>query len=148
MAMATLSDDEIGAALQGLSGWELVGGQITKQYRLGGFAGAITFVVRLSYEAQAADHHPDLDIRYDKVAVTLSTHSEGGGTAQDLDPAPAPGPPPPPPRPPPTARVASRPGPSTGPGRSTPSRPVADYPLPRRRRWSFGRSAASRCSTV
>jgi 4a-hydroxytetrahydrobiopterin dehydratase len=83
--MATLPDDEIRAALDGLPGWDLAGGQITKEFRLGGFAAAITFVVRLSYEAQAADHHPDLDIRYDRVRVTLSTHSEGGVTAKDLD---------------------------------------------------------------
>jgi 4a-hydroxytetrahydrobiopterin dehydratase len=83
--MATLSDDEIRAALGGLPGWDLVDGQITKEYRLGGFAGAITFVVRLSYEAQASNHHPDLDIRYDRVRVRLSTHSEGGVTAKDLD---------------------------------------------------------------
>ena len=85
MAMALLSDQEIGEALQDLPGWEVVDDQITKQYRLSGFAGAITFVVRLSYEAQAADHHPDLDIRYDIVRVTLSTHSEGGVTVKDLD---------------------------------------------------------------
>ena len=85
MPMATLSEEEIETALEGLPGWERVDDQITKQYRLGGFAAAITFVVRLSYEAQAADHHPDLDIRYDKVQVTLSTHSEGGVTAKDVD---------------------------------------------------------------
>ena len=83
--MATLSGEEIAEALEGLPGWGLVEKQITKQYRLGGFAAAITFVVRLSYEAQAADHHPDLDIRYDTVQVTLSTHSKGGVTAKDLD---------------------------------------------------------------
>ena len=83
--MATLSDDDIRTALDGLPGWELIDSAITKEYRLGGFAGAITFVVRLSYEAQAADHHPDLDIRYNRVTVTLSTHSEGGVTAKDLD---------------------------------------------------------------
>jgi len=83
--MATLSDDDIRAALDGLPGWDLVGAAIVKEFRLGGFAGAITFVVRLSYEAQAADHHPDLDIRYDRVRVTLSTHSEGGVTSKDLD---------------------------------------------------------------
>ena len=83
--MATLSDDEIDTALAGLSGWELVDGQITRQYRLAGFPEAIAFVVRLSYEAEAADHHPDLDIRYNTVRVTLSTHSEGGVTAKDLD---------------------------------------------------------------
>ena len=85
MPVATLTQKEIQEALQGLPGWELLDDQITKHYRLGGFAAAITFVVRLSYEAQAADHHPDLDIRYDKVQVTLSTHSEGGVTAKDLD---------------------------------------------------------------
>ncbi len=83
--MATLTDDEIRTALDGLTGWELVDGQIAKEYRLGGFAAAIAFVVRLSYEAEAADHHPDLDIRYDKVRVSLSTHSEGGVTAKDLN---------------------------------------------------------------
>ena len=83
--MAKLSDEEIGTALAELSGWELVEGAITKQYRLPGFPAAVAFVVRLSYAAEAADHHPDLDIRYDKVRVTLSTHSEGGVTAKDLD---------------------------------------------------------------
>ena len=83
--MATLSDDEIRTALEALPGWEHAEEAITRQYRLDGFAGAIAFVVRLSYAAEAADHHPDLDIRYDKVRVTLSTHSEGGVTAKDLD---------------------------------------------------------------
>ena len=83
--MATLSDEEINAALQDLPGWQLEGGQIARQYRLDGFPGAVAFVVRISYEAEAADHHPDLDIRYDKVRVALSTHSEGGVTAKDLD---------------------------------------------------------------
>ncbi len=83
--MATLSDDEIRTGLEALPGWEHVEDAITRQYRLDGFAGAIAFVVRLSYAAEAANHHPDLDIRYDKVRVTLSTHSEGGVTAKDLD---------------------------------------------------------------
>ena len=83
--MATMSDQEIGAALEALSGWEHTGGEITREYRLDSFAGAIAFVVRLSYAAEAADHHPDLDIRYSKVRVTLSTHSEGGVTAKDID---------------------------------------------------------------
>ena len=83
--MATLSEDEIRTALEDLTGWELVDGQIAKEYRLGGFASAIAFVVRLSYEAEAANHHPDLEIHYDKVRVTLSTHSEGGVTAKDVE---------------------------------------------------------------
>lgn len=83
--MAILSDEEIRAALEALPGWARAEGRITKEYRLGGFPGAVAFVVRLSYEAEAADHHPDLDIRYDKVRVSLSTHSEGGITAKDVD---------------------------------------------------------------
>ena len=82
--MATLSDDDIRTALADLAGWEPVDGAITKQYRLGGFPEAVAFVVRLSFDAEAADHHPDLDIRYDKVRVTLSTHSEGGVTSEDI----------------------------------------------------------------
>ncbi len=83
--MATLSDEEVRAALEDLPAWELGDGEIGREYRLDTFAGAIAFVVRLSYAAEAADHHPDLDIRYDRVRVTLSTHSEGGVTAKDLD---------------------------------------------------------------
>ncbi len=82
--MATLSDDEIRIALDALPGWERADAAITRQYRLDGFAGAIAFVVRLSYVAEAADHHPDVDIRYDKVRITLSTHSEGGVTSKDV----------------------------------------------------------------
>jgi len=83
--MATLPDDRVRSELDTLNGWELVDGAISKQYRLDGFPGAVAFVVRLSYRAEAADHHPDLDIRYDKVRVTLSTHSEGGVTSKDLE---------------------------------------------------------------
>jgi 4a-hydroxytetrahydrobiopterin dehydratase len=83
--MATLSDQQVRDALQDLPGWELGDGEISREYRLDSFAGAIAFVVRLSYAAEAADHHPDLDIRYSRVHVTLSTHSAGGVTAKDLD---------------------------------------------------------------
>lgn len=83
--MATLADEEIRAALADLPGWELGDGEISREFRLDSFAGAIAFVVRLSYAAEAANHHPDLDIRYSRVCVTLSTHSVGGVTAKDLD---------------------------------------------------------------
>jgi 4a-hydroxytetrahydrobiopterin dehydratase len=83
--MAALTDDEIRAAMADLPGWELGDGEITREFRLDSFAGAIAFVVRLSYAAEAANHHPDLDIRYSRVGVTLSTHSEGGVTAKDLE---------------------------------------------------------------
>lgn len=85
--MATLSDDDIRTALDDLPGWEPAegGGAVTKQYALGGFPAAVAFVVRLSYAAEKANHHPDLDIRYDKVRVTLSTHDQGGVTGKDVD---------------------------------------------------------------
>jgi 4a-hydroxytetrahydrobiopterin dehydratase len=82
--MATLSDQEIATALESLPGWERAGDAIAKQYRFDRFPDAVAFVVRLSYAAEAADHHPDLDIRYNKVAVALSTHSEGGITDKDV----------------------------------------------------------------
>jgi 4a-hydroxytetrahydrobiopterin dehydratase len=82
--MSTLSDEEIAAGLATLAGWERSGDEIVKEYRLGNFKDSVAFVVRLSYEAEAADHHPDLDIRWNKVRVALSTHSEGGLTAKDL----------------------------------------------------------------
>ena len=83
--MSTLTDDEITEGLSTLAGWERAGDEIVKEYRLGNFKDAVAFVVRLSYEAEAANHHPDLDIRWNKVRVALSTHSEGGLTTKDLD---------------------------------------------------------------
>lgn len=82
--MTTLPEEDIRAGLAGLDGWSLDGDSITREYRLAGFPEAVAFVVRLSYPAEAADHHPDLDIRYNRVRVSLSTHSEGGVTAKDL----------------------------------------------------------------
>jgi 4a-hydroxytetrahydrobiopterin dehydratase len=82
--VATLAEDEIRAAVP--SGWELVSGPaIEKTFELPTFPDAVSFVDRIAVEAEAADHHPDLDIRYRKVRVALSTHSEGGVTQKDVD---------------------------------------------------------------
>ena len=83
--MAVLSDDEIRQQLQGLEGWRLEGESIVSDLRFSGFPDAVAFVVRVSFAAEAANHHPDLDIRYNEVRIALSTHSEGGVTAKDLD---------------------------------------------------------------
>ena len=83
--MAVLSDDEVGEQLEGLEGWSLEGQSIVRELEFSGFPDAVAFVVRLSFAAEAATHHPDLDIRYDQVRVALSTHSEGGVTAKDID---------------------------------------------------------------
>lgn len=81
--MATLSEQEIRTALDGLPGWELGDGKITKEYKFGDFVAAVGFVNRVADRAEAADHHPDLDIRYNRVRVGLSTHSAGGITGKD-----------------------------------------------------------------
>jgi 4a-hydroxytetrahydrobiopterin dehydratase len=69
--------------LRGRSGWTRKGNALVKSYRFESFRNAIVFVNRLATLADAADHHPDIDIRYDRVRVTLSTHSAGGITDQD-----------------------------------------------------------------
>lgn len=83
--MALLEDQEIRTRLDGLSGWTREGAVIRKTYTLDSFPQAIAFVNRIAERAEAADHHPDIDIRYDRVACALSTHSEGGLTARDFD---------------------------------------------------------------
>lgn len=84
--MAPLSDEQITAGLARLDGWELVDEPaIARQVKVGTFRDAVALVVRVAFEAEAADHHPDIDVRYNQVRFTLSTHSEGGVTAKDLD---------------------------------------------------------------
>ena len=62
-----------------------VGDEIVKTFELPTFPDAIAFVGRIAERAEAADHHPDLDIRYRKVRVALSTHDAGGLTELDFD---------------------------------------------------------------
>jgi 4a-hydroxytetrahydrobiopterin dehydratase len=82
--MTKLTDDDVQKGLATLSGWGRQGDAIVKEYKFDGFGDAIAFVVRLGFKADKADHHPDLDVRYSRVRVALSTHSEGGITAKDL----------------------------------------------------------------
>ena len=79
-----LSKSALRKQLKALKGWSLKGDAITKLFTLKDFPDAIAFVTRLAFDAQAADHHPDLQISYRKVTVTWSTHSEGGVTGKDL----------------------------------------------------------------
>lgn len=83
--MAKLSDIEIQSGLKQLKGWERKGNAIVKQYKFPAFADGIRFVVRVAEAADAADHHPDIDIRYTTVTMSLSTHSQGGITKNDLE---------------------------------------------------------------
>lgn len=82
--MAKLTVDEVQQGMASLAGWERQGDEIVKEYRFDCFGDAIAFVVRLAFRAEKANHHPDLDVRYNRVRVALSTHSDGGITAKDL----------------------------------------------------------------
>jgi 4a-hydroxytetrahydrobiopterin dehydratase len=80
-----LSDIAIQRELGNLSGWSRRGESLTRTYQFRNFAGAMEFVNRVAEAAERADHHPDIDIRYSKVTLVLSTHSAGGITQNDLD---------------------------------------------------------------
>jgi 4a-hydroxytetrahydrobiopterin dehydratase len=84
MAAPRLSDIEIQRALGDLPGWSRKGDVITKSYVAPTFLAGIAFVNRIADAAEAADHHPDIDIRWTKVVVTLSTHDSGGITTKDF----------------------------------------------------------------
>ena len=83
--MSLLDDLEIRRRLDQISGWTRDGDSIRKTYTLDSFPEAIAFVNRIAELAERANHHPDIDVRYDRVGCTLSTHSEGGLTAKDFD---------------------------------------------------------------
>jgi len=80
-----LSDIAIQRELGNLTGWSRRGDAITKTFQFRNFLTGIEFVSAIAKAAEAADHHPDIDIRYTKVTCTLSTHSAGGITQMDLD---------------------------------------------------------------
>jgi 4a-hydroxytetrahydrobiopterin dehydratase len=82
--MATLSDAEVKGALADLPGWEVAGSDIVKEYKFADFKAALEFVNQVGERAEAANHHPDIDIRWNKVKLALSTHSEGGLTTNDF----------------------------------------------------------------
>lgn len=81
--MALLDEAGIDAALARLPGWERRGAAITKTYELADFGSAMAFVNRVATAAESANHHPDIDLRWNRVTLTLCTHSEGGLTAKD-----------------------------------------------------------------
>lgn len=82
--MALLTKDQIMIELQTLKGWSQVGNEIRKIYEWKDFVHAMGFVNSLALLAEKANHHPDIDIRWNKVTLTLSTHSEGGITEKDF----------------------------------------------------------------
>jgi 4a-hydroxytetrahydrobiopterin dehydratase len=79
-----LSDDEIAAALAGLPGWRREGDVILREVRFPTFRNAIAFVDRVADLSEAADHHPDIDVRWRRVVLSLTTKASHGLTARDV----------------------------------------------------------------
>lgn len=79
-----LDDIAIATQLEALPGWTRSGNAITRTFTFAGFPQAVDFVQRLVAPAESINHHPDVDLRYNRVIVTLSTHDQGGLTALDF----------------------------------------------------------------
>jgi 4a-hydroxytetrahydrobiopterin dehydratase len=82
--MQKLSEEAIAAEIRALEGWSRSGEAIVKEFTFRSFAPAVQFVNRVAERAEAANHHPDILIRYNRVQLTLSTHDAGGLTPKDF----------------------------------------------------------------
>ena len=83
--MALLTDDEIAGRLGAVPGWSRQGSSITTTVTRRDFRDSMLWAGAVAYLAEQADHHPDVLISWNKVTLTLSTHSAGGLTAADFD---------------------------------------------------------------
>ncbi len=83
--MSLLADAEIDSRLAEHPGWERSGDAIAKTFGCGDFVGSVRFVESLVNPAEAMNHHPDLQVSWDRVTVSISTHSQGGVTAADFE---------------------------------------------------------------
>jgi len=79
-----LTDAAIEERLARLPGWERTGNAIRRTWTFADFKGSMAFVNRVAGLAEAMDHHPDIDVRYSRVTLVLSTHDAGGLTARDF----------------------------------------------------------------
>ena len=84
-SMHTISEEDVRRRLEGLPAWEYANGRIRKQFVFRTFLRAIAFVNAVAYLAEAAKHHPDMTINYNKVTLRLITHSVGALTERDFN---------------------------------------------------------------
>jgi 4a-hydroxytetrahydrobiopterin dehydratase len=82
--MPPLTETEIQTLLRRVPGWERRGAELRRTWTFPDFGSAIVFVNRVAGLAETANHHPDIEIRYTKVTLALSTHDAGGLTARDF----------------------------------------------------------------
>jgi 4a-hydroxytetrahydrobiopterin dehydratase len=80
-----LTETEVQKAANNLSGWSVEGKQLVSNRQFGDFIEAIAFVNKLVEPAESAAHHPDIEISYNRVKITLTTHDAGGLTHKDFD---------------------------------------------------------------
>jgi len=83
--MSALSSAEVNSRLSGVPEWHVQRGKLVRTFEFKDFPKAMAFVNRLADLAEEAGHHPDIDIRYNKVRLALVTHDAGGLTAKDFD---------------------------------------------------------------
>jgi 4a-hydroxytetrahydrobiopterin dehydratase len=83
--VSRLDEPGIAAALRQAPSWERAGAEIRRTYTFDDFRAALAFVNRVGDLAERAAHHPDIDIRYNRVTLALSTHDAGGLSAKDFD---------------------------------------------------------------
>lgn len=83
--MRALSGDEISQKMAAVPGWRLLAGRLTREFEFADFVAAMAFVNRIASLAEAAGHHPDIDIRYNRVLLGLETHDANGITEKDFD---------------------------------------------------------------
>jgi len=84
MEKGKATDQEIERALADLPGWRREGKALVKVFELGGFKAAMAFAQTVAELAERADHHPDINIQFHRVTLTLSSHDAGGITDRDL----------------------------------------------------------------
>jgi 4a-hydroxytetrahydrobiopterin dehydratase len=85
MVTGLLGEEDVQKELSLLKGWKREGNEITKQFELKDFVHAMGFVSSVALLAEKANHHPDIDIRWNKVKLVLSTHSAGCLTEKDFN---------------------------------------------------------------
>ncbi|MGA3370941.1 MAG: 4a-hydroxytetrahydrobiopterin dehydratase [Terracidiphilus sp.] len=89
--MPKLSPEEVASRLGALPDWQIENGELTRTFGFKDFVAALAFVNRVGERAEEAGHHPDIDIRYNRVRLGLVTHDAGGLTAKDFELATAAG---------------------------------------------------------
>lgn len=83
--MSALSQQEINSRLSHAPEWKIEQGELVRTFQFRDFRAAVAFVNQVADAAEDAGHHPDIDIRYNKVRLALVTHDAGGLTAKDFD---------------------------------------------------------------